>query len=105
MNELEYLIVVIIVMALSTYFTRLIPFLLFSPGRESSLLNYVAKSTPPMVMMILVIYMWRDISYYFFELVYTFIALAVTIGFQVNKRNALLSIVAGTAVYMFFVQI
>ena len=47
MNGLEYLIVVIIVMALSTYFTRLIPFLIFSPGRESSLLNYVAKSTPP----------------------------------------------------------
>jgi branched-subunit amino acid transport protein AzlD len=105
MNELEYLIVVIIVMALSTYFTRLIPFLLFSPGRESSLLNYVAKSTPPMVMMILVIYMLRDMSYYSFELVYTSIALAVTIGFQVYKRNALLSIVAGTAVYMFFVQI
>ena len=92
-------------MALSTYFTRLIPFLLFSPGRESSLLNYVAKSTPPMVMMILVIYMLRDMSYYSFELVYTFIALAVTICFQVYKRNALLSIVAGTAVYMFFVQI
>ena len=105
MNELEYLIVVIIVMALSTYFTRLIPFLLFSPGRESSLLNYVAKSTPPMVMMILVIYMLRDMSYYSFEFVYTFIALAVTISFQVYKRNALLSIVAGTAVYMFFVQI
>ena len=105
MNELEYLIVVIIVMALSTYFTRLIPFLLFSPGRESSLLNYVAKSTPPMVMMILVIYMLRNVSYYSFELIYTFIALAVTIGFQVYKRNALLSIVAGTAVYMFFVQI
>ena len=105
MNELEYLIVVIIVMALSTYFTRLIPFLLFRPGRESSLLNYVAKSTPPMVMMILVIYMLRDMSYYSFELAYTFIALAVTIGFQVYKRNALLSIVAGTAVYMFFVQI
>jgi branched-subunit amino acid transport protein AzlD len=105
MNELEYLIVVIIVMALSTYFTRLIPFLLFSPGRESSLLNYVAKSTPPMVMMILVIYMLRDMNYYSSELAYTSIALAVTIGIQVYKRNALLSIVAGTAVYMFFVQI
>ena len=105
MNGLEYLIVVIIVMALSTYFTRLIPFLLFRPGRESSLLNYVAKSTPPMVMMILVIYMLRDMNYYSFELVYTSIAIAVTIGIQVYKRNALLSIVAGTAVYMFFVQI
>ena len=62
MNELDYLIIVIIVMALSTYFTRLIPFVLFSPGRESSILNYVAKSTPPMVMMILVVYMLKGMS-------------------------------------------
>ena len=105
MNELDYLIIVIIVMALSTYFTRLIPFVLFSPGRESSILNNVAKSTPPMVMMILVVYMLKDMNYYTYELVFTSIAIAVTIGFQVFKRNALLSIVAGTAVYMFFVQI
>ena len=105
MNELDYLIIVIIVMALSTYFTRLIPFLIFSSGRESSILNYVAKSTPPMVMMILVVYMLKDMNYYSYELVFTFNAIAVTIGFQVFKRNALLSIVAGTAVYMFFVQI
>ena len=105
MNELDYLIIVIIVMALSTYFTRLIPFVLFSPGRESSILNYVAKSTPPMVMMILVVYMLKDINYQSYELIYTLIPLAITIGFQVYKRNALLSIVAGTAAYMFFVQI
>ena len=105
MNELDYLIIVIIVMALSTYFTRLIPFVLFSSGRESSILNYVAKSTPPMVMMILVVYMLKDINDQSYELIYTLIALTITIGFQVYKRNALLSIVAGTAAYMFFVQI
>ena len=105
MNELDYLIIVIIVMALSTYFTRLIPFVLFSSGRESSILNYVAKGTPPMVMMILVVYMLKDINDQSYELIYTLIALTITIGFQVYKRNALLSIVAGTAAYMFFVQI
>ena len=105
MNELDYLIIVIIVMALSTYFTRLIPFVLFSPGREISILNYVAKSTPPMVMMILVVYMLKDINDQSYELIYTLNALAITIGFQVYKRNALLSIVAGTAAYMFFVHI
>ncbi len=91
-------------MGLSTYFTRLIPFVLFSPGRESSLLNYVAKSTPPMVMMILVVYMLKDVNYYSFELIYTFLSLAITIGLHVYKRNALLSIVVGTTVYMCFVQ-
>ena len=105
MNEIEYLLAAMLVMAISTYLTRLTPFLMFTPGKDNAKLNFVAKNTPPMVMMILVIYMLRDMSYYSFELVYTFIALAVTIGFQVYKRNALLSIVTGTAVYMFFVQI
>ena len=68
------------------------------------MLNYIAKSTPPMVMMILVIYMLKDVNYLSSELLHTFIALAITIGFQLFKRNALLSIVAGTAIYMFFVQ-
>ena len=87
MNELEYLIVVIIVMALSTYFTRLIPFLLFSPGRESSLLNYVAKSTPPMVMMILVIYMLRDMIIIPLSS-FILYSLAVTIGFKcINEMH------------------
>lgn len=104
MNELEYLIIVIIVMALSTYITRLIPFMLFSSGKESSMLNYIAKSTPPMVMMILVVYMLKDVNYLSSEVLYTFLALAITIGLHVYKRNALLSILAGTAVYMFFVQ-
>ena len=104
MNELEYLYIVIIAMAISTYITRLTPFILFSSGKESSMLNYIAKSTPPMVMMILVIYMLKDVNYLSSELLHTFIALTITIGFQLFKRNALLSIVAGTAIYMFFVQ-
>ena len=104
MNEIEYLLATMIVMAISTYFTRIIPFLLFVPGKDSTKLHYIAKSTPPMVMMILVIYMLKDVDYFSSEIFYTFLALAITIGFQVYKRNALLSIVAGTAVYMFFVQ-
>jgi len=104
MNELQYLIGVIIAMALSTYFTRLIPFVLFGTGKESSLLNYIAKSTPPMVMMILVVYMLKDVNFHSFELLYTFLSIVVTIGLHVYKRNALLSIVTGTAIYMFFVQ-
>jgi len=48
--------------------------------------------------------MLKDVNYFSSEILYTFLALAITIGFQVYKRNALLSIVAGTVVYMFFVQ-
>ncbi|MDB2670846.1 AzlD domain-containing protein [Candidatus Pseudothioglobus singularis] len=104
MNEIEYLLAVILVMAISTYLTRLTPFLMFTPGKENAKLNFVAKNTPPMVMMILVIYMLKEVDYLSTEIFYTLFALAVTVGLQILKRNALLSIVSGTIVYMFFVQ-
>ena len=104
MNEINYLLAAMLVMTVATYFTRLTPFLLFSKGQESSLFNYISKSTPPMVMTILVIYMLKDVEYLTFEIVYTFIALLVTAGLHIYKRNALLSIVSGTIVYMIFVQ-
>ena len=104
MNEIEYLLAAILVMATSTYLTRLTPFLMFTPGKENAKLNFVAKNTPPMVMMILVIYMLKEVDYLSTEIFYTLFALAVTVGLQILKRNALLSIVSGTIVYMFFVQ-
>ena len=104
MNEIEYLLAVMLVMAISTYLTRLTPFLMFTPGKENAKLNFVAKNTPPMVMMILVIYMLKEVDYLSTEIFYTLFALAVTVGLQILKRNALLSIVSGTIIYMFFVQ-
>lgn len=104
MNEIEYLLAAILVMAISTYLTRLTPFLMFTPGKENAKLNFVAKNTPPMVMMILVIYMLKEVDYLSTEIFYTLFALADTVGLQIFKRNALLSIVSGTIVYMFFVQ-
>ena len=104
MNEIEYLLAAMLVMAISTYLTRLTPFLMFTPGKENDKLNFVAKNTPPMVMMILVIYMLKEVDYLSTEIFYTLFALAVTVGLQILKRNALLSIVSGTIVYMFFVQ-
>ena len=103
-NEIEYLLAAMLVMAISTYLTRLTPFLMFTPGKENAKLNFVAKNTPPMVMMILVIYMLKEVDYLSTEIFYTLFALAVTVGLQILKRNALLSIVSGTIVYMFFVQ-
>jgi len=105
MTDISYLLLVILVMTVATYATRMTPFVLFSRGQERSLLNFVAKNTPPMVMTILLIYMLRGVNYLSFEVVYTFIALLVTIGFHLYRRNALLSIIAGTIVYMIAVQL
>ena len=105
MTDISYLLLVMLVMTFATYATRLTPFVLFSRGHERALLNFIAKNTPPMIMTILVIYMLKGVNYFSFEGVYTLIAILATVVFHLYKRNALLSIIAGTAVYMIAVQI
>ena len=104
MTDINYLLLVMLVMTVATYTTRLTPFLLFSRGQERSLINFIAKNTPPMIMTILVIYMLKGVNYLSFEGIYTFIAILVTVVFHLYRRNALLSIIAGTVVYMVAVQ-
>ena len=91
-------------MTVATYATRLTPFVLFSRGQERALVNFIAKNTPPMIMTILVIYMLKGVNYLSIEGIYTFIAILVTVVFHLYRRNALLSIIAGTVVYMVAVQ-
>ena len=104
MTDISYLLLVMLVMTVATYATRLTPFILLSRGQQRALINFIAKNTPPMIMTILVIYMLKGVNYLSFEGVYTFIAIIVTVVFHLYKRNALLSIIAGTAVYMVAVQ-
>ena len=102
--NIEYLVIVIAVMSVATFATRLPPFLLFSGRGQHPLLQFIAKYTPPMVMTILVIYMLKSVDYLSAEGLYAAIALIVTIGIHLWRRNALLSIGAGTITFMALVQ-
>tara|TARA_B110000914_G_C15360800_1_gene398423 strand:+ start:186 stop:500 length:315 start_codon:yes stop_codon:yes gene_type:complete len=102
--NIEYLVVVIVIMSLATFATRLPPFVLFSGREKHPLLQFVAKYTPPMVMTILVIYMLKGIDFLAMEGLHAFAALLATTAFHLWKRNALLSIFIGTALYMMLVQ-
>ena len=105
MSDISYILFVFILMSLATYVTRLTPFVFFSQHHERSLLKFVAKYTPPMVMTILVMYMLKGVQYNSVEGLYYILALLVTVLFHLCIRNALLSIFAGTIVYMFAIQI
>jgi branched-subunit amino acid transport protein AzlD len=102
--NIEYLFIVIAIMSAATFATRLPPFVLFSGRGQHPLLQFIAKYTPPMVMTILVVYMLKSIDYLSAEGFYAAIALIVTIGTHLWRRNALLSIVAGTVTFMALVQ-
>lgn len=102
--NIEYLLMAIVIMSAATFATRLPPFLLFSGREQHPLLQFLSKYTPPMVMSILVVYMLKSVDYLSAEGLYAVIALVVTVGLHLWRRNALMSIVAGTAVFMACIQ-
>lgn len=97
---------IIFAVAVTVFFTRLIPFLFFPKGKGiPPLIQYLGRVLPPAVIGMLVIYCLKSVniikaSHGAPEL----IAVAAVILLHVWKRNNLLSIGAGTVLYMFLVQ-
>ncbi len=104
MTDLQMLITVGMVI-LGTILTRFTPFLVFPAGRDTpKYVQYLGKALPGAALGMLVIYCFKDVdplsgSHGLPEL----IALAALAGLHLWKRNILLSIAAGTAVYMLLV--
>ena len=97
--------VLIAVMAIVTMLLRFLPFILFTKNTPEYI-SYLGKVLPAALIGMLVIYCLKDVSvvdapHGLPELI---AALAV-VGLQVWKRNSLLSILAGTVVYMLLVQL
>ena len=97
---------IILVVALITFATRLIPFLIFPKGREiPKTVQYLGKVLTPAVIGMLVVYCLKSTTvlsapYGIPELV----SVLVVAVLHVWKRNNLLSIGVGTVLYMFLIQ-
>ena len=96
----------IAVMAAVTFLTRALPFLLFDRGgHPPKLVLYLGRVLPPAVIAMLIVYCLRSVSVteYSWGLP-ELIAGAATVGIHLWKRSMLLSIAAGTVIYMLLVQ-
>ncbi len=97
---------IIAVVAIVTFLTRAIPFLVFPKGKEiPSKVLYLGKVLPPAVIGMLIVYCFRNVDFLAkphgaAEL----IASVVVVALHVWKRNNLLSIGVGTVLYMCLVQ-
>ena len=106
MTKLEMLLMVLAV-ALGTQITRWLPFLLFPENRQPpAVARQLGPLLPPAVMGRLVVYCLKYVT----PLAFPYgapeaIAIAVTALLHGWKRNVLLSIAGGTAVYMLLVQV
>ena len=92
---------------LATMLTRFLPFIVFPSGKPTpKYIQYLGKVLPAAVFGLLVIYCLKNVdvmtgSHGLPEL----IACVLVVLLHLWKRNTLLSIIAGTAVYMFLVQV
>ncbi len=94
------------VMAAVTMLLRFLPFWIFRKGRTPAYVAYLGDVLPQAIIGMLVIYCLKDVSvtaapYGLPELL---AALAVVI-LQAWRRNSLVSILSGTAIYMVLIRI
>ncbi|AKB78510.1 Branched-chain amino acid transport protein [Methanosarcina horonobensis HB-1 = JCM 15518] len=105
MNETLQMLVTIVVIALATFTTRVLPFLCFGSREPPAMLSTIEKNLPPMILLLLVIYCLKDVQFlaapYGVPELFT---IGVVAGLHFWKRNAMLSIFAGTGLYMAVVQ-
>ena len=100
-------IITIALCAIATMATRFLPFLIFSPKKPTPpFIKHLGKALPSAIFGMLVIYCLKDVnvlgeSHGLPELV----AIAVTVGLHLWKRQMLLSIAGGTACYMLLIQL
>ncbi|MET9760432.1 AzlD domain-containing protein [Streptomyces sp. NPDC006372] len=100
MSDTGYAVVAILVTAAVTWSLRALPFAALAPLRASTTVRYLSTRMPAGVMVILAVYCLRDLRVTDARALAPLIALAVTVGLHLWRRNALLSILAGTAVHV-----
>ncbi|MGP4843121.1 branched-chain amino acid transporter permease [Marinobacter sp. 1Y8] len=102
MDNLNYLLAFIAVATVATFATRVIPFVFFAGHSEHPLIRHLGRQLPAAVMALLVvIFLLRSGEWS--TPVFGADALLpslLVVGLHFWRRNALLSIIAGTACYM-----
>ncbi|MGE4532120.1 branched-chain amino acid transporter permease [Halomonas sp.] len=106
------LLLFIAVCALATFATRVIPFVALARHADHPLILHLGRYLPPAVMMILVIYALRDFRPLLDGRLNAggdgwpmILASLLVVVLHLWRRNALLSIIAGTGAYMAMVQL
>ena len=100
------MVITVAIVVAGTLLTRFGAFLVFPSGKKApDFVLYLGKALPAAVMGMLVVYTFKETV----VLAYPYgipelIALLVTVGLHLWKRNMLVSIAVGTIVYMLIVQ-
>lgn len=98
-------IITIILVVLGTMATRFLPFILFPESKTPpKIVSYLGTVLPYAVIGLLVVYCLKDAVFSEYHALPELIAIAAVIVIHKWKKNTLLSIGAGTVLYMILVQ-
>ncbi|MGI6709893.1 MAG: branched-chain amino acid transporter permease [Bacilli bacterium] len=107
MNLSNYeILILIIIMAIVTFFTRLFPFVFFKKEKPlSPYVKYIGDYLPYSMIAMLVVYSLKDVAFFTYpSLIPEIIAIICIVLLHIWKKNYLISIGVGTFIYMFLVQ-
>lgn len=99
-------ILTIVAVALGVMITRFLPFVIFNEkAKIPKIISYISNLLPAAMMGLLIVFSFKDVSFIKYPFgMPEFIAAALVVVLHLIKRNVLLSIMSGTAVYMVLVQ-
>ncbi|OBF28735.1 AzlD domain-containing protein [Mycobacterium sp. ACS4331] len=101
MPDNAHIAVLVLVAAAVTWALRAVPFAVLAPMRHSAVVKYLSVHMPVGVMVMLMIYTLRPgVVSGGVHLAWLAIAVFVTAGLHLWRGHALLSILAGTVVYV-----
>lgn len=101
MPHTPYLLAAVAVSAAVTWGLRALPFTVLAPLRASAAVGYLSARMPLGVMVILLAYTLRTMPLTSpGQALPDILALAVTVGLHLWRRNAVLSILGGTAIHV-----
>ena len=107
MNSSAYVIAVMLTACVCNFLTRAFPFMLFSKRSElTEFIQYLGKYLPPCVMAVLVVYCLKSITFTALAgFAPMLISVVAVVLLHIWKRNNIISIAGGTALYMLLVQV
>lgn len=93
-------VILIIIMALVTMFTRFLPFIVFK-NNTPPFVKYLGQVLPTAIIAMLVVYCLKDIELLKYPFaIKEIIAVILVIVLQAKTRNSIISILCGTLIYM-----
>ncbi len=99
-------VAIIAVCAICTFAERLFPFIVFGKRKIPPVVTYLGKILPMAVITALVVYCLRGTEFTSLaSCVPQLLAVAVTAGLHIWRRNTLVSVIGGTLTYMLLVQL